>query len=279
MERMVLALAGMPRLCPGNLPLSFVGYQPDVWALPRTVVHPTLNFCLVLSASAEALVYEVDGARMVGRPPMLVVQRPGMVWRGMTLCVSDGVYFSYDKSLLGRFGGLDLSTTFRPMVVTPRLAGLVKRTVELMRDIHDRGNVDRLDRLAEAVVVEAMLSAGEGAAPDAVDRAVRKIASRVETSFGVGIDLGRLLEEHGLSSRTFTRRWGAFQPLPFKRYVDKLRMEEAKRLLELGGLRVHEVAKQVGFEDPYHFSRSFARYAGVGPREYKKSAAGNPPQK
>lgn len=279
MERMVLALEGMERLCLGALPLSFAGYLPDNRPQARAVRHPTLNFCLVLSAAAETMVHEADGARLVGRPPLLVIHRPGMVWRSLTPCASETLYFSYAKSLLGRFGGFDLAPALRPMAVTPRLAGLVKQALELMRDIHDRGNVDRLDRLAESVAVEAMLSAGGGTAPDAVERAVRRIASQVETGFGEDIDLGRLLEEHGLSPRTFARRWASFQPLPFKRYVNKLRMEEAKRLLLLGGLRVCEVARQVGFDDPYHFSRRFAQYYGMGPREYKTGAAGSSPQK
>ena len=276
-----IALEGMPRLFPGGLPLSFVGYQPHGRPQLRTVVHPTLNFGLTLASTAETVVCEADGVRLAARPPLLTIHRPGMSWRSMTPCESEGLYFSYDKSLLGRFAVFDVLSgpTLRPIAVTPRLAALVKRVLELMRDIHDRGNVDRLDRLAEAVVLEALLSSGDGAAPDAAERAVRKIASRVETGFGEDIDLGRLLEEHGLSLRTFTRRWRRFQPLPFGQYLNKLRMEEAKRLLDFGGLRVHEVARRVGFADPYHFSRRFAQYVGVGPREYKNSAAGLPPKK
>lgn len=49
-----------------------------------------------------------------------------------------------------------------------------------------------------------------------------------------------------------------------------LKIQEACRLLENTQLRIKEVAYQIGYADPYHFSRVFANVMGVSPRDFRK---------
>ena len=49
-----------------------------------------------------------------------------------------------------------------------------------------------------------------------------------------------------------------------------LKIQEACRLLENTQLRIKEVAYQIGYGDPYHFSRVFANVMGVSPRGFRK---------
>lgn len=53
-------------------------------------------------------------------------------------------------------------------------------------------------------------------------------------------------------------------------YVIKLRMEESKRLILTTDLRRYEIAEQVGYESPEHFSKIFKKYYGISPSEMKK---------
>ncbi|WP_410770810.1 response regulator [Fontibacillus sp. BL9] len=53
-------------------------------------------------------------------------------------------------------------------------------------------------------------------------------------------------------------------------YVIKLRMEESKSLILNTDLRRYEIAEQVGYESPEHFSKIFKKYFGVSPSELKK---------
>ena len=50
-------------------------------------------------------------------------------------------------------------------------------------------------------------------------------------------------------------------------YVQKLRMEEANRLLRREGLSVGDVARRVGYRHQGHFSRLFHRHYGLYPKE------------
>ena len=54
------------------------------------------------------------------------------------------------------------------------------------------------------------------------------------------------------------------------KYVNKLRIEKAKKLLKESSIPVSEIAKQVGIEDSYYFSRLFKKYAGVSPKSYRE---------
>ncbi|MBQ8073648.1 MAG: response regulator [Clostridia bacterium] len=48
-----------------------------------------------------------------------------------------------------------------------------------------------------------------------------------------------------------------------------IRVEQARRLLLDPALRVHEVAERTGFSDVAHFSKSFKKYTGCTPGEYR----------
>lgn len=54
--------------------------------------------------------------------------------------------------------------------------------------------------------------------------------------------------------------------MPFSDYVNKVRMEESKRLLKDNTLKIQEVAELVGFKDSSYFSKAFKKYYGVSPK-------------
>lgn len=56
----------------------------------------------------------------------------------------------------------------------------------------------------------------------------------------------------------------------FNDYLKKLRIEEAKRLLEIGCYKVYEVSSKSGFSDVKYFMKSFRENTGMSPTEWKK---------
>jgi transcriptional regulator GlxA family with amidase domain len=77
----------------------------------------------------------------------------------------------------------------------------------------------------------------------------------------------------GLSPRTFTRRFRAATGYAPIDYVQTLRIEEAKQLLEAEKSPVDEIAFEVGYEDPNSFRRIFKRLVGVTPARYRQRFA------
>ena len=69
-------------------------------------------------------------------------------------------------------------------------------------------------------------------------------------------------------SMLFKRELG----VTFIDYVTSMRLEQAKRLLEAGGIKNYEVAERVGYNDAQYFSNCFKKYTGVTPSEYRAAA-------
>lgn len=79
-----------------------------------------------------------------------------------------------------------------------------------------------------------------------------------------------MVENSGLTSRTFSRRFRAatgYSPID---YVQTLRIEEAKHLLETSDLAIDTVSQEVGYADPTFFRRLFRRRTGVTPVRYRQ---------
>lgn len=53
-------------------------------------------------------------------------------------------------------------------------------------------------------------------------------------------------------------------------YTQKLRLEKAKNLLRTTNLNLNEIAAQVGYSDPKHFSKLFKKTFGIRPQDYRK---------
>ncbi|MEW9856702.1 GlxA family transcriptional regulator [Novosphingobium sp. M1R2S20] len=73
-----------------------------------------------------------------------------------------------------------------------------------------------------------------------------------------------------LPKRTFDRRFKAATGCSPLAYVQALRIEEAKQMLETGSALVDEVGREVGYEDASSFSRLFRRLTGISPGGYRR---------
>lgn len=69
-------------------------------------------------------------------------------------------------------------------------------------------------------------------------------------------------------SRLFKRKY----QLTFQEYVLRKRITEAMRMLHHPGATVTDVCFNVGFNDPSHFARTFQRYVGQSPSQYRLAA-------
>ncbi|MGY1551280.1 helix-turn-helix domain-containing protein [Microbacterium sp. A588] len=52
-------------------------------------------------------------------------------------------------------------------------------------------------------------------------------------------------------------------------YHKGLKMARARRYLDTTSLHVSEIARQIGYEDPFYFSRQFSRMHGMSPSDYR----------
>lgn len=77
----------------------------------------------------------------------------------------------------------------------------------------------------------------------------------------------------GAAPRSFIRRFRRATGLTPIQYVQQLRVDRSKRLLEQSSLSVEDICWKVGYEDAAFFRRLFKRLTGVTPGMYRRNAA------
>lgn len=79
-----------------------------------------------------------------------------------------------------------------------------------------------------------------------------------------------VVESCSIPERSLKRRFKAATGSTLIGYIQNLRVEEAKRLLEAGDLSSDEVSAEVGYENFAFFRRLFKRSTGLTPGEYRR---------
>ncbi len=102
------------------------------------------------------------------------------------------------------------------------------------------------------------------------DRIVADVQAWIADHYAGEAPVARMVARSGLPARTFKRRFKEATGYAPVDYVQTLRIEEAKHLLETTGTATDEVAHQVGYEDPTFFRRLFKRRTGVTPARYRQ---------
>lgn len=118
------------------------------------------------------------------------------------------------------------------------------------------------DGLAPYMVFEGRSDHGDGEILSAQEWLVRH--------FSVANPVEEMIRRSRLAERTFKRRFAGATGLAPIAYVQRLRIEDAKRRLERTDAPVDEISWRVGYEDPAFFRRLFKRTTGMAPGAYRK---------
>lgn len=98
-----------------------------------------------------------------------------------------------------------------------------------------------------------------------LERAMTYLQQRLDSPIRVG-DLAAMV---GVSPSHLTAQFRTATGGGVLAYHTSLRMAAARTLLERSELPIKEVAAEVGYADPFYFSRHFGRLHGMSPREYR----------
>ena len=106
----------------------------------------------------------------------------------------------------------------------------------------------------------------EAAAPEKL----QQILYYIQDNYNQRISLSEVAEKFHFSTSTVSRMFVRYMNVNYIDYINQLRFEKAKELLELSELSVSEIAEQTGFESLSYFSRQFKKKYGVSPQEYRR---------
>ncbi|OXU15135.1 AraC family transcriptional regulator [Sedimentisphaera salicampi] len=97
-----------------------------------------------------------------------------------------------------------------------------------------------------------------------IDSSFSEILSPVDVAVACSVNIRYM-------SRLF-RRYSNTTP---QQYIMRLKLNKAASILLKSNLTVREVGYEVGFEDPYHFSRNFKKFYGISPLHFRNTHIGD----
>lgn len=232
-----------------------VGKSKSAIYISRGHIHDAWELCYNVKGSGTAI---IDGENYHFQPGTVVLCPPGVSHAKNS---EDGF-----EDLFAHFTGCD----FAPKVYVLK-DDYDKKLYHMIAVLYTAYYENR-----SAAVCDALLEAIIGLVRPALDtpkqnKYVQKLQQMIIQEFlNPDFRLQQAVGEIPLNKDHLRRLFKDALGLTPHDYLLQLRMECAKRLLSRGeGLTVAEVAFQSGFYDPLYFSRTFRKYTGVSPTQWK----------
>lgn len=92
----------------------------------------------------------------------------------------------------------------------------------------------------------------------------------MQTEFAKNREIADYAKMCSISSSYFISRFTKEYGIPPYRYLTEIRISQAKHLLLETGISISEIARSIGYSDPFCFSRIFRKYTGISPSEFRK---------
>lgn len=117
---------------------------------------------------------------------------------------------------------------------------------------------------------DAVESAGpyDGQAPLS-DAQMQRVHAYFQEHLQGGFRISELAATMGMSRTSFFKRFGRTARITPNQYLQILRIEKAKRLLQESDLSLIDIAFVCGYSDQSHLARFFKRYVQMSPGRYR----------
>lgn len=129
----------------------------------------------------------------------------------------------------------------------------------------EAANAIRRKACSEAGKTIAAASEEAKARSKLVKEAIRYVLSHYGEPIGLREAADHVCVTPAHLSKVFKEEMG----VTFMKWLNRIRVEEAKRLLADTWLKTYEIAEKVGYRDYKYFSLIFRTYAGCSPRDYR----------
>ncbi len=100
-----------------------------------------------------------------------------------------------------------------------------------------------------------------------INMAVNYIKENFRSDLNMAVVSNSISMNYSLFSLNFKQYTG----MNFVNYLKKIRIEEAKRLLEETEEKIIDISQMVGYENEKHFMKTFKSVSGVSPSEYRRN--------
>ncbi|MEK3683585.1 AraC family transcriptional regulator [Paenibacillus sp. FSL R10-2736] len=115
---------------------------------------------------------------------------------------------------------------------------------------------------------------GEAGLRTGSESVVQQAVLFIEQNYYMHIDVDMLCKHVNYSRSYLSRYFKRITGMSIPEYISKIRIQNAKMLLQKTDLNIQEVSASVGITDSLYFSKMFKNVTGVSPMSYKKHNQG-----
>ena len=101
------------------------------------------------------------------------------------------------------------------------------------------------------------------------DELIKQIQEQLENHYATIRTIEEVTKAYPASRRNLVRRFIKATGLPPIEYLQNLRIEKAKELLENSDQSISEIISQTGYADPKSFRKVFLKLVGIPPTDYR----------
>lgn len=102
---------------------------------------------------------------------------------------------------------------------------------------------------------------------------IRQATRLINEGYADPLEIGQTAAEVGLSVSQLNRRFRSLYQMSPSQYLQRVRVHEASCLLADTDAPLSEIALETGFYDQAHMSRTFRRWMGMTPSQFRKASA------
>lgn len=168
------------------------------------------------------------------------------------LSIQDNQLKVFDKAwqLIEEFNQQQMNFHFIGRALVMEMMILLLRSLEKEEQFQDTAHTNQSDRM---------------------NQVVQLITTYMENNYAKDISIEQLATLYYVSPTYLSKIFKDLTGVSPINYLIQIRLKNAHQMLEKQDLTVKEVAKAVGYEDAYHFSKSFKKHFGISPSIVKNN--------
>ncbi|MCK8487280.1 response regulator transcription factor [Paenibacillus sp. MBLB2552] len=139
---------------------------------------------------------------------------------------------------------------------------LFKRALQSVQRCESyQGLIEILEGLADETVCSLL--------QDAKNPVVHQVLTYIETHYADELSLKTLGGQYHIHPVYLGQLFHKETGVSFAEYINKYRIDKAKQQLKNTNLKVHEIARNVGYWEIGYFYKQFRKYVGISPTDFK----------